>query len=252
MEFEGVCWHSDHLDKDMNIRVYGRGGTPVLAFPTQDAMCDNFENFGMINALEPELVNSKIQLFCVDSVDSESWSDTGGDPVYRINRQEAYYNYIIEEVIPFVFNKNKTHIRPIATGCALGGLHAALVVLRRPELFSGLIALSGVYDAKTFFSGWLNGTAYDNSPVDFLSHMPKEHPYVEKYNRLRMAFCVGQGRWEEEGLRTLQIMDELFHQLGVSAWTDYWGYDVDHDWCWWQMQIRYFLPYALGERERYD
>lgn len=108
MEFEGVCWHSDHLDKDMNIRVYGRGGTPVLAFPTQDAMCDNFENFGMINALEPELVNSKIQLFCVDSVDSESWSDTGGDPVYRINRQEAYYNYIIEEVIPFVFNKNKT------------------------------------------------------------------------------------------------------------------------------------------------
>jgi len=252
MQFEGVCWYSDRLEKDMNVRVYGTGGTPILAFPTQDAMCDNFESFGMVDALAPELMNQKIQLFTVDSVDSESWSDAGGDPVYRINRQEAYYNYIIEEVIPLIRNKNKSRARPIAVGCALGGLHATLCVLRRPELFSGLISLSGMYDAKFFFNGWLNGTAYDNSPVDFLSHMPKDHEYINKYNNLRMALCVGRGRWEEEGLRTLQILDELFHQLGVNAWTDYWGFDVDHDSHWWKMQIRYFLPYVLGERKRYD
>ena len=35
----------------MNIRIYGGAGWPLLVFPTQDAMCDNYENFGMIDEL---------------------------------------------------------------------------------------------------------------------------------------------------------------------------------------------------------
>ena len=46
-----INWHSARLDRVMNIRVYGSGGAaPILVFPTQDAMSDNFENFGMIEA----------------------------------------------------------------------------------------------------------------------------------------------------------------------------------------------------------
>ena len=42
-------------------------------------MCDNFENFGMIDVLQDYIDGGKIQLFSVDTVDKESWSDTWGD-----------------------------------------------------------------------------------------------------------------------------------------------------------------------------
>ena len=61
--------------------------------------------------------------------------------------------------------KNSTGKLPVACGCSLGGLHSAIVFLRRPEFFAGMLSLSGVYDAKIFFDGWSNSTLYDNSPV---------------------------------------------------------------------------------------
>ena len=41
---------------------------------------------------------------------------------------------------------------PIVTGPSLGANQAAITFLRRPELFSGLIALSGVYNSDYFFT----------------------------------------------------------------------------------------------------
>ena len=60
---------SNHLWRNMNIRVYGTKGWPLLVFPTQDAMCDNYENFGMIDELSEYIDNGQFQLFCVDTVD---------------------------------------------------------------------------------------------------------------------------------------------------------------------------------------
>ena len=111
-----------------------------------------------------------------------------------------------------------------------------------------MMALSGVYDAKFFFDGWEDGTLYQNSPVDFLANMPADHPYISLYNQRRIVFCVVQGRWEDEGRRTTAIMRDIFAAKGIHAWVDFWGYDVDHDWCWWKKQLRYFLPYVLGEQ----
>jgi esterase/lipase superfamily enzyme len=54
--------------------VYGHGGVPFLAFPTQDSLCHNYEEFGMIRELSGYLENGKIQYFVVDTNDKESWS----------------------------------------------------------------------------------------------------------------------------------------------------------------------------------
>ena len=172
MKREYRSWYSDRLQREMNIRVYGHTGTPLLILPTQDSMCDNFENFGMIDTVAPEIEAGKIQLFAVDTVDRETWSNVWGDKGWRAARQEDYYNYLIEEVLPFIRTENGTGRLPIAVGCSLGGLHAAIVFLRRPDLFGGMMALSGVYDAKFFFDGWEDGTLYQNSPVDFLANRP--------------------------------------------------------------------------------
>ena len=245
MNKQEVSWFSPSLHKDMRIRVYGSGEVPFLVFPTQAAMSDNFENFGMIDALVGDIDSGRIQLFCVDSVDEESWLNLWGDLYGRAQRQEEYYEYIIEEVLPFVRKNNGTGMLPIATGCDLGALHAAIVFLRRPELFGGLLALSGTYDAKFYFGGWSNGTLYDNSPVDSLANISPDHEYIDIYNEKRIVLCVGQGRWEDEARRTTAIMRDIFDAKGIHGWVDFWGYDVNHDWPWWKKQIRYFLPIVL-------
>ena len=244
-----INWHSARLDRMMNIRVYGAPtGVPILVFPTQDAMSDNFENFGMIEAVADDLRRGRIQLFCVDTVDTETWSNLWGDKTWRAQRQEQYYAYIIDEVVPRIYVENTSRRLPIAAGCSLGGLHAAIVFFRRPDLFDGVLSLSGVYDAKFFTNGWMNDVLYDNSPLDFLANMPGDHPYIDLYNRRRIVLCVGQGRWEEEGRRTTALMGDVLYSKDIHAWVDFWGYDVDHDWDWWKKQLVYFLPFVLREQ----
>ena len=247
MNTETICQFSQNLQKNMTVRIYGNGGLPMLIFPTQDAMSDNFENFGMIDTLKNFLEENKIQLFCVDTVDQESWSNVFGDKVWRAARQESYYNYIIEEVLPLIHEKNSSNKLPIATGCSLGALHAAIVFFRRPELFCGMLAISGIYDVKYFFDNWSNPTLYDNSPINFLSNMPLNHPYIKIYNSKKIILCIGQGRWENEGIYTTGIMKNIFAEKNISAWVDFWGFDVDHDWYWWKKQILYFIPKFLEE-----
>lgn len=249
MKREWIRHYSGWLNRDMNILVHGHTGVPLIAFPCQDSMCDNWENFQMQDTLADYIESGRIQLFCVDTVDRESWSDVYGNKEYRAAVQENYYHYIVEEALPLIYQINGTGALPIVAGFSLGATHAAIVFLRRPDLFGGVLGCSGCYDAPHFWDNWCNGTLYDNSPVHFLENMPWDHPYISLYNQRKIAICVGQGRWENEGRRTAAILRDIFQRKGIHGWVDFWGYDVDHDWPWWRKQVRYFLPWLLGERE---
>lgn len=238
---------SHSLNRDMHVLVYGESGVPLLAFPCQDGMCDNWESFSMPEELADFIESGKLQLFCVDTVDQESFSDKFADKTRRADVQERYYHYIVDEVVPLIRAMNPGKALPVVTGFSLGASHAAIVFCRRPDLFGGMIGCSGCYDTPHFWGDWCNATLYDNSPVHFLANMPVDHPYVELYNQRRIVLCVGQGRWENECRRTTDIMRTNFRRLGVRAWVDFWGYDVDHDWPWWKKQIRYFLPFVLEQ-----
>ena len=246
MQIEEITQYSRWLDRDMHIMVYGHGGLPFLAFPTQDSMCHNYEDFGMIGELRDFLEDGRVQFFVVDTVDSESWSAKDGDKTLRAARQEAYYHYIAEEAVPQILEWTGGRL-PVTTGLSLGANHALILFLRRPDLFSGVLALSGVYDTDCFFDGWMDETLYMSSPERFLPNMPADHPYVDLYNQKQMILCVGQGAWEEDGVRTLRFLQSVFEQKGIRAWCDFWCCDVNHDWPWWFKQMRYFLPILLGE-----
>ena len=228
----------------MHMMIYGYGGIPFLCFPTQDSLCHNYEDFGMTDQLADFIDGGRIQLFVVDTVDRESWSPKDGNPEWRAARQEQYYHYIVDEAVPLISCRNPE--TPAVTGLSLGANHAVITFLRRPELFRGVIALSGVYDTDYFFDGWMNPTLYDNAPDRFLPNMPKDHPYIRLYNERKMILCVGQGAWEWDGVRSLKYLESVFRDKGIHAWCDFWGYDVAHDWPWWFKQMRYFLPFMPG------
>ena len=249
MKREWIRQYSESLNRTMNLLVYGEGGLPLLAFPCQDGMCDNWEGFQMPETLADYIDGKKLQLFCVDTVDQESWSAKNRDKVERAEVQEAYYHYIVDEAVPLIQRYNGSGQRPVATGFSLGASHAAIVFFRRPDLFAGMLGCSGCYDTPHFWDNWCNSTLYDNSPVHFLANMPEDHPYIDIYNQRRIILCVGQGRWENECRRTAAIMRDIMNRKGIRGWVDFWGYDVDHDWPWWRKQVRYFLPQFLSDQE---
>lgn len=245
MDIKHISFFSRHLQKEMNIKIYGHDGRPVIMFPCQDSMCNNYEDFGMVDTIADYVDGGALQLFCVDTVDIDSWSNVAGDKGWRSWRQEQYFNYIIDEVLPVIYDHNHSGKQPITFGCSLGATHAAITFLRRPDLFSGMLALSGVYDARYFFDGWMDENLWKNSPIDILDSIHPGHWYVDVYNQKKIIFCIGQGAWEDEGRRTTAILKDMFASKGIGAWCDFWGYDVNHDWPWWKIQIRYFLPHLV-------
>ncbi len=66
-------WHSSALRRDMELLVFGTGGTPVLVFPTSMGRFYDYEDRRMIAAVGHKYQTGQLQAFCVDSVDSESW-----------------------------------------------------------------------------------------------------------------------------------------------------------------------------------
>ena len=248
MQTKALTHFSPSLGKDMHMMIYGHGGVPFLAFPTQDGMCRQLEDFGLIDQIRDYIEDGRIQLFVVDTVDAESWSLRECSKERRAERQEQYFRYITEEAMPLILEWTGGRL-PMTTGLSLGANHALLTFLRRPDLFSGVLALSGVYDTDVFFDGWMDGTLYMSSPERFLPNMAPDHPYVELYNQKHIILCVGQGAWEEDGVRTLRFLRQVFEEKGIHAWCDFWGYDVNHDWPWWFKQMRYFLPFILDEKE---
>ena len=137
MERREYVIYSSHLKKDMHIIQYGHSGLPIIGFPTQCAPCTNYEDFGATRVLEPYFEEGQMQLFCVETVDGESWCCKDGINTWRSARQESYHRFIVDEVIPFIQKFYTQGMRPFVIGDDLGATQAAITFFRRPELFCG-------------------------------------------------------------------------------------------------------------------
>lgn len=250
METQYLKDYSPALGREMECKVYGHAGRPVLFIPCQDGRFYDFENFHMTDVWAPWIESGQVMVFSIDTIDEETWSNKYGDPRWRICRYEDWIRYITDEMVPFiqgVVNEcNGWDDEPgiLVTGCSLGATHAANLFFRRPDLFDGLLALSGIYTAEYGFDSYMDDLVYNNSPVHYLANMPTDHPYIDLYNERNAIICVGQGPWEltDETRRLHHILLEK----GINIWVDYWGYDCAHDWDWWYKQVDYFVPYLLG------
>ena len=251
MQTEYFKWYSQALGRYMECKLYGHAGRPVLFIPCQDGRFFDFEGFHMTDTWSPWIESGQVMVLSVDTLDIETWSNKGGDPYWRARRHEQWMTYLFEEVAPFLINMAKErngweHTGIIAFGCSLGATHALNLYLRRPDIYDGCLALSGIYTADYGFDGYMDDVVYMNSPVHYLANMPADHPYIQQYNRTRGVVCVGQGAWEQP--ETTRRIAEICREKDIHLWVDFWGWDVNHDWPWWHRQVPYFVPYLLWQR----
>ena len=244
MRIEYFKHYSSFLNRDMEFKVYGHSGRPVLFIPCQGGRFFDFESFKMIDYWAKWIEEGRCIVYSVDSIDNEAWAAQGADNRWRIENHERWYNYVVEELVPTIHAMSG--VQGIMTfGASMGAMHAANLFFRRPDLFDGVFAISGLYDSPEFFGDYCDDLVYNNCPVYYLANMPWDHHYIDMYNHRKILIVVGQGKWEGPLIESTRRLDAVLRQKGIHAQVDYWGYDVDHDWPWWYKMVEHYVPQFL-------
>lgn len=249
MKSEYFRLYCQALDRDFEIKMYGHAGVPCIVFPAQDGRFYDFENFGMIDASKDFIDEGRVQFFCIDSVDGETFSDDGKEPKERMLLYEKYIDFVEKEVSPFILEQNaaeqKKRTEIMTCGCSMGAYHALLLLCHNPKLFSQVLGMSGIYNAS-YFMGEQEGDLFiNNSPYDLINSSDCNSELAQELRKGKIALCCGQGAWEHDMGISLNQMREVLQEKAIPAWIDLWGYDVSHDWYWWQKQIDYFLQFMV-------
>jgi len=190
-------WYSDSLQRNMELLVFGHNGRAVLFFPTRMARFYDYENWGIVSALQDRIYNGELQLFCVDSIDAESFYNQWIHPSERINRHLQYEQYILHEVIPFMQAKNGGNHFETA-GCSMGAYHAVNMALKYPELFNKAVCMSGRYDLtiqihdfKDLFDGYHDENTYFNMPMQYVANLYDDRN-LEAIRNLDIILAIGE------------------------------------------------------------
>lgn len=241
MNIEYHKWWSPNLGQDMELKVYGYFGKPLLVFPAQGGRFFDYENFQMIDAISGFIEGGKIKVFTVDSIDNQSWANWGAHPADRARRHEDYDRYIMDEVVPFISQHcNNADQRYMTTGCSMGAYHAGNFFFRHPDVFDTMIAISGLFQLKIFIGDYSDDLVYFNSPLYYLPNMDDPW-YLDRYRHSNIIVGVGQGAWEDAMLSDAYALRGILEAKQIPHWIDIWGHDVNHDWPWWRKMMPYFL-----------
>ncbi|MBR2132714.1 MAG: esterase family protein [Oscillospiraceae bacterium] len=250
MEIRYIKHYSHSLQRDMEFKVYGHTGKPVMFIPCQQGRFWDFESFHMIDYWAKWIEAGLVTVYAVDCIDGEAYADLHGDPRRRSEQHERWYHYVVDEFVPTIqaMNRERTGRDDLIMtfGCSMGAMHAGNLFFRRPDLFGSVLALSGMYDPHTFFPGYVDDILYNNSPNLYLANMPDDHYYIDMYNNRKGIICVGQGAWEDDlKASTFWLRDVLAAKNIHGVKVEVWGHDVNHDWPWWYRQVEYYVPQLL-------
>ncbi|HJS18276.1 MAG TPA: alpha/beta hydrolase-fold protein [Anaerolineales bacterium] len=241
MQIEYHKWFSPILGHDMELKVYGYYGKPVLVFPAQGGSFHEFEDFGMIDRLTHVIEAGQIKLFAVNSLDGQTWANWDAHPVDRARRHQDYDRYIVEEVVPFIRRHcGDTDQKFLTTGVSMGAYHAANFFFRHPDVFDTVISLSGLYRLNLFIGDYMDENVYFNTPLAYLPGL-NDPWYLDQYRQSRIIVAVGQGPWEDDMLSDTLALKHILEQKNIPCRIDIWGHDVNHDWPWWHKMLPYFL-----------
>ncbi len=238
-------WWSPATERTLRIAVYGHWGIPILMFPTAMADALEYERFGLVEALRGWLEGGRCKLYCVDSLNAESWlAPPEVPPAVRSQRHRAYNRYITEEVVPFIYAHCRGRQPILTAGASFGAYHAANLFFRRPDLFVGVIAMSGEYNLLAYTGGYMDEECYFNSPVHYLANLD-DHVWLPLLrSRPQQYFVSGQGAYERPEA-TLEL-SRILSSKAIPHVAELWGAEWAHDWPTWRAMMPVYLERVLS------
>ncbi|HYE58756.1 MAG TPA: alpha/beta hydrolase-fold protein [Rhodothermales bacterium] len=232
MQRNYVRWHSPHLGRDMEMLTFGHAGTPVVVFPSSMGRFYEWEDFKMIDALSEKIDAGYNRVFCLDSVDAESFYNKAVDPFTRIRRHQQYEAYVMREVLPHVQHTSGNGY-VIATGASFGGYHAANLYFKYPGSFGKLISLSGAYDLTSFLDGFYNDDVYFSSPAHFVRNL-NDPGVLHTLRQGQVVLTTG----EFDPCRDAnEDLAGVLRAKDIPVTLDFAPGEFAHDWPWWRAQI---------------
>jgi esterase/lipase superfamily enzyme len=244
-----VSLWSPAIGAEGGVLAYGHYGRPVLAFPSQQGNCRQYEDNGMIEALAGPLDAGLVKLYAVDSYDSGSWYREDLPLEARAQLHARYEDWILNQVVPWI-QADSHSAELIVTGVSFGAYHAANFALKHAHLFPLAICQSGVYDVSVVAGGQMGDqrgdAVYFNNPADYVASLGGTHLDWLR-GRVSLLLVCGQGQWEDTtgALESTRRIAGLLGEKGIKHELDLWGHDVPHDWPAWRAQIAHHLPRFL-------
>jgi esterase/lipase superfamily enzyme len=217
-------WQSPRLQRDMELLIFGHAGAKVLVFPTRDGRFYEYENCRLVQSLAHKIEAGQLQLWCVDSIDWESFYCFWRHPAERVRRHIMFEEYILNEVMPLMHQKNN-HPCTVAHGCSLGAFHATNIAFRHPMLFQKLVAFSGRFDLtlqvenfQDLFSGYYDENIYFHTPTHYLPNLNCDW-HLDPLRRMDITFVIGKlDPFLNNNLQLSQILNAKGIQHRLHIW----------------------------------
>jgi esterase/lipase superfamily enzyme len=230
-------WRSRHLNRDMDVLIFGHAGQPFIVFPTSMGSFYEFEDRGMVTAIADKIDAGAVQLFCATTVDTESFYARGLPPRVRIDRYLTYERFLMDEMLSFVRSANDADTLGV-TGCSFGAYHALTMALRHPDRFTTCITMGGAFDITRFMDGYYDPDVYLLCPPHFLPQMGDPW-YLDRYRRNKWVLVTG----EEDGCKPdTEYAAKLLSDKGIPVSCHVWGHGSIHDWPEWRKMAAAYIP----------
>lgn len=235
MHRERHKWFSPRLHRDMELEIWGHAGARVLVFPTSQGRYFEFADRGMISVLADSIHRGWVQVYCVDSVDAESWYAYHKHPHDRFRRHAEYDAYLVNEVLPLSQHKNNNPFL-ITLGASFGGYHALNFGLKHPTLVSRILCMSGLCDISSFADGHFTDDLYFNNPMQYIAN---EHDGYRLAALRRQDIILAVGK-DDRLCDSNRRMSNLLWSRGIGNALRLWD-GWSHDWPYWEKMIRLYL-----------
>ena len=215
--------------------MYGDFGTPILMFPSAAADYLEYERFHLIDSVREPLEQGLIKIYSINSINSEAWLNDTMEGRHKAIRHQQYNAYIVDEVVPFIHNDCDGPLQILTSGVSLGALHAVNTMFRRPDLFGGTLAMSGIYDLKSYTKGYFDEDCYFNSPMDFVPNLNEGAILDMLRHDKHIHIATGSGSYEDPSASVL--FGESLSAKGIPHLIDVWSNEWTHDWPTWRAML---------------
>ncbi|MEL7434335.1 MAG: alpha/beta hydrolase-fold protein [Chloroflexota bacterium] len=228
-------WHSPSLNRNMDLLIFGHAGARVLVFPTSQGRFYEWEDRGMIGALHEHINRGWVQLYCVDSVDAESWYCSWAHPGGRAYRHHQYFEYLLNEVLPLSRQKNSNPFM-MTMGASFGAYHAMTFGLKYPHLVGRILGLSGIYDIRGWTDGFSNDYVYFNNPIQFIAN-ESDWGRLDQLRRLDIIMAAGR---DDRLIGSSRAMSSVLWEKGIGNALREWD-GWSHDWPYWEKMVLTYI-----------